>query len=79
MRCDHTANANDYASATWLVQEVERDRMFAQPAPSSFSTYSDLNMDFAFAGTDEADRAHVRAHAKAASRVFPRVCGWRVL
>ncbi len=39
---DHTANANDYASATWLVQEVERERMFAQPAPSSFSTYSEL-------------------------------------
>jgi N-acyl homoserine lactone hydrolase len=42
MHYDHTANANDYASATWLVQEVERDRMFAQPAPSSFSTYTEL-------------------------------------
>jgi hypothetical protein len=32
-------------------------------------------MDFAFAGSDAADRAHVRAHAKAASRVS----AWRVL
>ena len=30
---DHTANANDFASATWIVQKAERDAMFAdQPA-----------------------------------------------
>jgi len=30
---DHTANANDFASATWIVQQAERDAMFAdQPA-----------------------------------------------
>jgi len=30
---DHTANANDFASATWIVQKSERDAMFAeQPA-----------------------------------------------
>ncbi len=26
---DHTANANDFAGATWLVQQPERDAMFA--------------------------------------------------
>jgi N-acyl homoserine lactone hydrolase len=26
---DHTANANAFASATWLVQKIERDAMFA--------------------------------------------------
>ena len=29
---DHTANANDFAAATWLVRQEERDAMFAQPA-----------------------------------------------
>ena len=28
---DHTANANDFASATWLVRQEEHDAMFAQP------------------------------------------------
>lgn len=28
---DHTANANDFASATWLVRQEERDAMFARP------------------------------------------------
>ncbi len=26
---DHTANANDFASATWIVQKAERDAMFS--------------------------------------------------
>ncbi|HUJ50682.1 MAG TPA: N-acyl homoserine lactonase family protein [Bryobacteraceae bacterium] len=30
---DHTANANDFAGATWLVQEPERDAMFGEKAP----------------------------------------------
>jgi glyoxylase-like metal-dependent hydrolase (beta-lactamase superfamily II) len=30
---DHTANANEFASSTWIVQDVERAAMFAQPAP----------------------------------------------
>ena len=30
---DHTANANDYAAATWIVQQVERDAMFGEKAP----------------------------------------------
>ena len=30
---DHTANANQFASATWLVRKVERDAMFAAEAP----------------------------------------------
>jgi len=28
---DHTANANDFARATWLVRQEERDAMFARP------------------------------------------------
>jgi N-acyl homoserine lactone hydrolase len=28
---DHVANANDFAGATWLVRQEERDAMFAQP------------------------------------------------
>ena len=27
---DHTANANDFASSTWIVQKAERDAMFAE-------------------------------------------------
>ena len=31
---DHTANANDFAAATWLVRQVERDAMFSEnPRP----------------------------------------------
>jgi glyoxylase-like metal-dependent hydrolase (beta-lactamase superfamily II) len=30
---DHTANANEFASARWLVRQVERDAMFAQKPP----------------------------------------------
>ena len=30
---DHTANNNDFASATWLVRQVERDAMFAAKPP----------------------------------------------
>jgi N-acyl homoserine lactone hydrolase len=29
---DHTANANDFAAATWLVRQEEHDAMFTQPA-----------------------------------------------
>jgi glyoxylase-like metal-dependent hydrolase (beta-lactamase superfamily II) len=32
---DHTANSNDYASATWLVRQVERDTMFADKPPDN--------------------------------------------
>jgi glyoxylase-like metal-dependent hydrolase (beta-lactamase superfamily II) len=31
---DHTANANAFAGATWLVRQVERDGMFATLPPS---------------------------------------------
>jgi len=31
---DHTANANDFAGATWLVQQPERDAMFAEKSPA---------------------------------------------
>jgi len=30
---DHTANANEFATSTWIVQEAERDAMFAQTGP----------------------------------------------
>src|SRR5947208_8524664 len=30
---DHSANANDFASATWLVRKDERDAMFAETPP----------------------------------------------
>ena len=30
---DHTANANAFAGATWLVRQVERDAMFAEELP----------------------------------------------
>jgi N-acyl homoserine lactone hydrolase len=30
---DHSANTNDFAGATWLVRQVERDRMFAAKPP----------------------------------------------
>jgi glyoxylase-like metal-dependent hydrolase (beta-lactamase superfamily II) len=32
---DHTANANSFADSTWLVRRVERDAMFATPAPGT--------------------------------------------
>ena len=34
LHSDHTANANDFASATWLVHQNERDAMFALQPPA---------------------------------------------
>jgi glyoxylase-like metal-dependent hydrolase (beta-lactamase superfamily II) len=41
---DHTANANAFAGATWLVRPVERDAMFAEkpPAVTRPSSYAAL-------------------------------------
>ena len=41
---DHTANANAFAHATWLVRRVERDAMFAATPPGTTrpETYSQL-------------------------------------
>ena len=41
---DHTANANDFAGATWLVRQVERNAMFAAKPPGTTrpSTYAAL-------------------------------------
>jgi len=41
---DHTANANDFRSSTWLVREVERGAMFAarRPALTLSGTYAAL-------------------------------------
>lgn len=43
---DHTANSNDFASATWIVQKPERDAMFAASpgrimAPATYSALKD--------------------------------------
>jgi len=45
MHSDHTANANDFAGATWLVHQTERDAMFAETqdkgkGPVEQSTYN---------------------------------------
>ena len=32
---DHTANANDYAGSTWLVEKADRDVMFSDPPPTA--------------------------------------------
>jgi glyoxylase-like metal-dependent hydrolase (beta-lactamase superfamily II) len=32
---DHTANANSFADSTWLVRGIERNAMFASPAPGT--------------------------------------------
>ena len=41
---DHTANANDFAAATWLVRQAEHDTMFAArpPGVTQPSTYAAL-------------------------------------
>jgi glyoxylase-like metal-dependent hydrolase (beta-lactamase superfamily II) len=41
---DHTANANEFAAATWLARRIERDAMFATPPPPTTApaTYSAL-------------------------------------
>jgi N-acyl homoserine lactone hydrolase len=39
---DHTGNANDYASATWLVQGPERDLMFGEKPPRTYDAYKAL-------------------------------------
>src|SRR5262245_39168880 len=41
---DHVANANDFASSTWLVRQSERDLMFSTPPPdrTTPATYSAL-------------------------------------
>jgi glyoxylase-like metal-dependent hydrolase (beta-lactamase superfamily II) len=41
---DHTANANEFSGATWLVRQAERDAMFADKPPGTTqpSTYAAL-------------------------------------
>jgi glyoxylase-like metal-dependent hydrolase (beta-lactamase superfamily II) len=41
---DHTADANAFAHATWLVRPADRDAMFAEPAPGAArpATYAAL-------------------------------------
>ena len=41
---DHTANANAFSAATWLVRQEERDAMFAEKPPgvTQPSTYAAL-------------------------------------
>lgn len=55
---DHTANANDFAGATWLVRMDERDSMFAlnPPAVTNPSSYAALrNSKTVFLTNDEHD------------------------
>jgi N-acyl homoserine lactone hydrolase len=55
---DHTANANEFAGATWLVRQVEREAMFAEKALGATqpSTYSALrNSKTIILNTDEHD------------------------
>ena len=55
---DHVANANDFAGATWLVRQSERDGLFPQPAanPPQPSTYAYLqNSKTTIITTDEYD------------------------
>jgi len=55
---DHVANANEFANATWLVRQVERDAMFADkpPALSDPNNYSLLkNSRTVILTTDEYD------------------------
>jgi N-acyl homoserine lactone hydrolase len=45
---DHTANANEFASATWIVQKAERDFMFADSPqgiiqPASYAALRDAD------------------------------------
>ena len=41
---DHSANANEFAGSTWIVQEPERAAMFVEPAPAltTIAQYSKL-------------------------------------
>jgi N-acyl homoserine lactone hydrolase len=55
---DHTANANEFAGATWLVRQVEREAMFAEKPPglTQPSSYSALrNSKVVILRTDEHD------------------------
>jgi len=55
---DHTANNNDFAHATWLVRQVERDAMFSAKLPDlvQASTYSALkNSKTVIIKTDDYD------------------------
>jgi len=55
---DHIANSNEFASATWLVRQVERDAMFADKPPARVDpkNYIDLkNSKTVILTTDEYD------------------------
>jgi glyoxylase-like metal-dependent hydrolase (beta-lactamase superfamily II) len=55
---DHTANANEFAGATWLVRQIERDTMFSRNPAGAIqpSTYSALrNSKTVIIATDDYD------------------------
>jgi N-acyl homoserine lactone hydrolase len=55
---DHTANTNDFAGATWLVRQVERDAMFADKPPDLVqrATFNELrNSKTVIIKTDDYD------------------------
>ena len=64
---DHTANANAFASATWLVRQVERDAMFAAKPPGVTrpSSYAALkNSKTVIIESDEYDASGTTAAAQ---------------
>jgi glyoxylase-like metal-dependent hydrolase (beta-lactamase superfamily II) len=55
---DHTGNANEFASATWLVRQAERDAMFSDAPPANVqrATFDALkNSKTVFITSDEYD------------------------
>jgi glyoxylase-like metal-dependent hydrolase (beta-lactamase superfamily II) len=55
---DHTANTNQFAGATWLVRQVERDAMFADKPPDNVqrATFNELkNSKTVIIKTDDYD------------------------
>jgi glyoxylase-like metal-dependent hydrolase (beta-lactamase superfamily II) len=52
---DHTASANAFAHATWLVRQGDRDAMFADPAPGAArpATYAALKESRTVTVTDD--------------------------
>ena len=74
---DHTANANDFAGATWIVQKAERDFMFADKPqgiiqPTQYSALKNAKTTAAeqrglrcVRRRERGDQVDARAHARA--------------
>ena len=74
---DHTANANDFAAATWIVQKAERDFMFADKPqgiiqPAQYSALQEREDDGAEQrGPRRVRRWERRDHVDAGSHAGP--------